>query len=144
MKFFVFYLTPKIGDVTNSTNRTMRMSILNGVFSLGYVAGTTLGGKLYKKYASYYLNFGISCGLSVIGIIYTICLIRESIVIDEETKRRRKGFFNLENVRESLRTAFKSRPGSGRIRVILLIINFAIFMFPLNTTHYDYLLVINR
>ena len=122
----------------------MRMSILNGVFSLGYVVGTTLGGKLYKTYTNYYLNFGISCGLSVIGIMYTLCFIRESIIIDEETKLRRKGFFNLENVKESLKTAFKSRPGSGRVRVILLIINFAIFMFPLNTTHYDYLLVINR
>ena len=122
----------------------MRMSILNGVFSLGYVVGTTLGGKMYKNYANYYLNFGISCGLSVVGIIYTLCFVKESIVIDEDIKSTRKGFFNLENVKESLRTAFKSRPGSGRIRVILLIINFAIFMFPLNTTHYDYLLVINR
>ena len=122
----------------------MRMSILNGVFSAGYVVGTTLGGKLYKKFASYYLNFGISCGLSVMGILYTLLFIRESVIIDEETKHRRKGFFNIENVTDSLRTAFKSRPGSGRVRVILLVINFAIFMFPLNTTHYDYLLVMNR
>ena len=122
----------------------MRMSILNGVFSLGYVIGTTLGAKLYKKYANYYLNFGISCGLSIFGIIYTLCFVKESITIDEQTKQTRKGFFNLENVVESLKTAFKSRPGSGRVRVILLIINFAIFMFPLNTTHYDYLLVMNR
>ena len=111
---------------------------------MGYVIGTTLGGKLYKKYANYYLNFGISCGLSIFGIIYTLCFVKESIIIDEETKQTRKGFFNLENVKDSLKTAFKSRPGSGRVRVILLIINFAIFMFPLNTTHYDYLLVINR
>ena len=120
------------------------MSILNGVFSLGYVAGTTLGGKLYKKYANYYLNFGISCGLSILGICYTLVFIKESLTIDEDTKRRRKGFFNLENVVESLRTAFKSRPGSGRVRIILLVVNFAIFMFPMNTTHYDYLLVMNR
>ena len=120
------------------------MSILNGVFSLGYVVGTTLGGKLYKKYANYYLNFGISCGLSIIGVMYTLIFVKESIVIDEETKITRKGFFNFYNVKESLRTAFKSRPGSGRVRVILLIVNFAIFMFPMNTTHYDYLLVMNR
>ena len=120
------------------------MSILNGVFSLGYVVGTTLGGRLYKKYANYYLNFGISCGLSVIGVMYTLMFIKESIVIDEDTKITRKGFFNFDNVKESLRTAFKPRPGSGRVRVILLIVNFAIFMFPMNTTHYDYLLVMNR
>ena len=133
-----------LGDITDSNNRTMRMSILNGVFSLGYVVGTTLGGKLYKRYANYYLNFGISCGLSILGVVYTLCFIKESLTIDEETKRTRKGFFNFENVIESLKTAFKPRAGSGRIRIILLIINFAIFMFPMNTTHYDYLLVMNR
>ena len=107
------------------------MSILNGVFSLGYVVGTTLGGRLYKKYANYYLNFGISCGLSVIGVMYTLMFIKESIVIDEDTKITRKGFFNFDNVKESLRTAFMSRPGSGRIRVILLIVNFDIFIWKI-------------
>lgn len=75
----------KIDDVTNSTNRTTRMSILNGVFSPGYVVGTTLGGKLYKKYANYYLNFGVSCGLAVSGIMYTHLFVRENIIMGEET-----------------------------------------------------------
>ena len=37
-----------IGDVTSSESRTARMSVLNGVFSLGYVVGNILGGQLYK------------------------------------------------------------------------------------------------
>merc|ERR1719189_3339176 len=53
-------------------------------------------------------------------------------------------FFDMKNVTESLSVALKTRPNHGRLHVILLIINFSIFMFCLNTFHYDYLLVINR
>ena len=38
-------------------------------------------------------------------------------------------------------TSLKWRPNSGRVHVLLLVLNFAIFMFCLNTNHYDYLLV---
>ena len=48
------------------------------MFSGGYVVGTSLGGKLYKSYENYYLNFGISIGLGIAGIIAAI-LVRESV-----------------------------------------------------------------
>ena len=132
-----------IGDVTSAENRTSRMSILNGVFSLGYVAGTTIGGQLYKHFANYYLNFGVSLGLAFFGAGYAAFLIPESVDVNSASEEvRSRKFFDLANVKESLRTTFKDRP--GRIRIIFLIINFAIFMFPLNTTHYDYLLVKDR
>ena len=131
-----------VSDVTNTDNRTMRLSILNGIFSAGYVIGTTLGGKLYKAYNNYYLNFGISIGFGLLGILYTLVFVPESIQTQNNESNSR--FFDIQNVKESLNVAFKSRPGHGRLHVILLIINFAIFMFCLNTFHYDYLLVMNR
>ncbi len=117
----------------------------NGVFSAGYVAGTALGGKIYKSYENYYVNFGISIGLGLAGIIAGL-LIKESVrpnpLVVADTGAR--GFFNLDNLKQSLMTSFRSRPRSGRIHVILLVVNFAIFMFCLNTNHFDYLLVINK
>ena len=131
-----------VSDVTNSENRTMRLSILNGVFSAGYVIGISLGGKLYKYYQSFYLNFGLSILCGFLGMIYAVIFVKESIKKDDhETKH---GFFDFRNVMESLKTAFKSRPGYARAHIIILIVNFAIFMFCLNTVHYDYLLVIKR
>ena len=49
-------------------------------------------------------------------------------------------FFDWSNVADCFRTTLRHRAGSGRARVLLLVINFAIFMFPLNSSHYDYLL----
>ena len=129
-----------ISDVTSAEDRTMRLSILNGVFSAGYVLGTTIGGKLYKAFDNFYLNFGVSIGFGLIGIIYTFYGVTESV----EGSGSMVKFFDVQNVRQSLNVAFKDRPNHGRLHVILLIVNFAIFMFCLNTFHYDYLLVINR
>ena len=131
-----------VSDVTTAENRTMRLSILNGVFSAGYVIGTTLGGKLYTAYGNYYLNFGISIGFGIIGLLYATFIIKESVLPNPTSQKTR--FFDIKNVTESLKVALKSRPHHGRVHVILLILNFAVFMFCLNTSHYDYLLVINR
>jgi len=57
---------------------------------------------------------------------------------------KRTRFFDWANVGDSFRTALRERPGSGRARVLILVINFAIFMFPLNSSHYDYLLFKTR
>lgn len=92
-----------------------RLSILNGVFSAGYVAGTSLGGKLYKSYENYYLNFGISIGLGLVGILAGI-LIKESVRTNPSEAAGR-GFFNLENLKESLMTSLKWRANSGTAKL---------------------------
>lgn len=133
-----------VTDVTSAENRTMRLSILNGVFSAGYVIGTMLGGKIFKHFRSFYANFGISIAFGILGMLYAVFFVKESVVKSEETNGSARGFFSLSNVKDSLGTAFKLRPNHGRARIVVLIVNFAIFMFCLNTVHYDYLLVINR
>ena len=65
-------------------------------------------------------------------------------VVRSSIEQPKRSFFDLKNVTESLSVALKPRPNYGRLHVILLIINFSIFMFCMNTFHYDYLLVIKR
>ncbi len=128
-----------VSDVTSARDRTMRLSVLNGVFSLAYVVGNVMGSRLYDASGNYYLIFGISCGIAVLAIAYSLLFLRETVDATEEQKRQH-GLFDLENVRACFRTALRRRPGNGRLHVLLLVANFAIFMFPLNTSHYDYLL----
>ena len=66
--------------------------------------------------------------------------VKESVIATEQEKQDH-GLFDFQNVKECLRTAFKKRPNNGRTYILLLILNFAVFMFCLNTSHYDYLLV---
>ncbi len=127
-----------VSDVTTREDRTMRLSLLNGVFSLAYVIGNTMGSRIYEANPNYYLIFGISCGIGVLAIIYSL-LLKESVHSTKEQKKQHK-LLDIENAKQCMQTALKKRPGRGRLHVILLIANFALFMFPLNTSHYDYLL----
>ena len=65
-------------------DRTFRMGIMKGADSLGHVIGNILGGKLYNDYANFYLNFSVSCGISVLCIMFVLCLFVESVEIGEE------------------------------------------------------------
>lgn len=59
------------------------MSILNGVFSAGYVAGVQIGGKL----SNYYTIFGISIAVGVVGVLYTLLVVRESVRREPEVNK---------------------------------------------------------
>ena len=123
-------------------DRTFRMGIMKGADSLGHVIGNILGGKLYNDYANFYLNFSVSCGISVLCIMFVLCLFVESVEIDQHAKQNRSSFFSLKNVKQSFVTCFKNRP--ERIHVILLILSFAILVFARDTTNYDFLMVRKR
>ena len=120
----------------------MRIGVAKGADSLGLVIGNTLGGKIYNDFSNLYLNYGVSCAISVVCIIYILCFIVESVEIDEQTKLSRNRFCSLKNAKQSLVTCFKRRP--ERIHVILLIINIAILTFARDTTNYDFLMVRKR
>ncbi len=55
-----------VSDVTSARDRTMRLSVLNGVFSLAYVCGNVMGSRIYEANGNYYLIFGISCGIGTL------------------------------------------------------------------------------
>ena len=128
-----------VSDVTSDADRTTRLGVLNGVFSAAYVVGTTMGAQLYKNVGNYYVIFGISCLIGVTSILYTIFFVEESVSRSQEERESHR-FFDLGNIAESLKVAIKPRPQNGRLRILLLIANFSIFMFPLNTSHFDYML----
>ena len=83
--------------------------------------------------------FGVSAALGVVGLVWSL-LLPESVHSTPEDRARHR-LLDLSNVRESVRTVLRPRPGPGRVAVWLLVLNFAVFMFPLNTGRFDYLLV---
>ena len=51
------------------------MSILNGIFSLGYILGVQLGSRI----ESYILVFSLATVLGFLGVFYSIFILRESL-----------------------------------------------------------------
>ena len=86
-----------VSDVTTAADRTMRLSVLNGVFSAAYVIGTTLGSLLYDRVGDYYVIFGVSAALGVAGLVWAL-LIPESVVSTPEQRAEHR-LLDLGNVR---------------------------------------------
>ena len=138
----MFLFQRLLADVTNWKERTMRIGIVKAADSMGHIVGNIFGGKLYHEFASFYLNYGVSIGISIICIIYILCFVVESLEMDPTISQSRKRLFCLENVKQGFITCFKDRP--ERNHVILLLIDFAILVFATNTRDYDFLMVRKR
>ena len=93
-----------VADVSSVADRTTRLSILNGVFSLGYVVGTQIGSAMYTNVGNFYAIFGLSCLFGVAGILYTVFIVRESVsVIREENDGDDYSPWDLSNLAASFR-----------------------------------------
>lgn len=128
-----------VSDITSPRDRTARMSVLNGSFSLAYVIGTQIGSLLFVFVGDYYVIFGLSSLIAAVAIAFAVFVLRESVERKSEQELKAHRLLDFENVRDCFRTAFKPRP--ERVNILILVVNFAVFMFCMNTSHYDYLLV---
>ena len=118
------------------------MGIVKGADSLGIVLGNILGGKLYKEFSNFYLNYGISIGMCILGIIYILFLVPETVRKSQNIKQKKERFCTVSNVKQSFITCFKDRP--ERMKVIFLLIDFSILAFVTGTNNYDFLMVRKR
>ena len=123
-------------------DRTIRMGIVNGADSFGIVLGNILGGKLYKEFSNFYLNYCISIGICILSIIYILFLVPETVTKNQNIKQKQERFFSLSNIKQSFTTCFRDRP--ERMKVIFLLIDFSILAFVTGTNNYDFLMVRKR
>ena len=118
------------------------MGIVKGADSFGIVLGNILGGKLYKEFSNFYLNYCISIGICILSIIYILFLVPETVTKNQNIKQKQERFFSLSNIKQSFTTCFRDRP--ERMKVIFLLIDFSILAFVTGTNNYDFLMVRKR
>ena len=121
-------------DVSSRERRTMRMSLLNGIFSLGFVIGIQVGSRV----SSYLIIFLVSTMLGCLGLLYTLIIIKE--VPRTVNTKSEQSAFGLSPVKESFRTAFGRREEGRRAQLIILLLAFLSLMLCLNTGDFDYLM----
>ncbi|XP_071543096.1 probable peptidoglycan muropeptide transporter SLC46 [Panulirus ornatus] len=113
-----------VADITSPETRTKRLGILDACWYIGNPLGRLLGGWLYKA-VGYRLVFLVSIALWFVGFIYVLMFVRESVdnsvrrLSPQETQDTCLG--PLRHVVALLRTLFKSRPGNGRIHLLILL-----------------------
>ena len=121
-------------DVSKSENRTMRMSILNGIFSLGFVIGIQTGSSI----KSYWTVFILSTTFGCLGLLYTLLIIKETKKNVDPTHS--VSFFECSAIRESFQTLSGERQNGRRMLIFVSLISFMSLMLCLNTGDFDYLM----
>lgn len=87
--------------------------------------GTSMSGIVYNK-LGFYGVYGISSMLLVIGLFYGKFVVKDivptKIVDNQMNKSGVSGFFDFKNITQSLKTTFKKRSGSQRLRIVILLV----------------------
>eukprot|EP00092_Neocalanus_flemingeri_P040034 GFUD01043604.1.p1 GENE.GFUD01043604.1~~GFUD01043604.1.p1 ORF type:complete len:483 (+),score=90.62 GFUD01043604.1:175-1623(+) len=123
-----------IADTTLPEKRTCRMSILNGIFSLGFVIGVQLGAAT----ASYWVVILLSLGFGCLGLSYTIFVLKESN--RKENIEATASLISRVHIKESFKTAFRRREDGRHLAILVLLSSFLVLMLCINTTDFDFLM----
>ena len=116
-----------LADSVPADSRTSRMSLLGGLFSLGFVCGIQASAAISSFPTAFLLSLGLAC----LGLAHVWLVLEEA----RPPSPTRTPLFSLSHLRESAATA----AGTGA-RGSVLIASFLALMLPLNTSDCDYLL----
>ena len=153
-----------ITDITLSSQRTFRLSVIDGLDYGSTSIGTLIAAPLFLHFG-YYAVFGGSAGCCLLGLLYLSCFVKESLGMKTEDSAQEdmplqpaaenvSGYgsqadvvqttqedestnwfwFSINFVFNSFRTVFKSRRGPRRAILLLGVLNFALYIFTYNGT----------
>ncbi|VVC29237.1 Hypothetical protein CINCED_3A021200 [Cinara cedri] len=115
-----------VGDATTVKHRTTRIGGVNAAMAISMALGTSLSGILYNK-LGYYGVYGISTVLLIIGLIYGKLYVRDVAPVTETNANKSYKtvfveFFDTQHIAQSVKTTFKERPSTQRLRILILLI----------------------
>ena len=104
-----------LADITPIRTRTKRMGLLDAIWYMGGPIGTVMGVWLYRVYG-YIAVFTMSAILWSSCVVYTLVVVKESVVQQKTTQKEKPFKFVL----DLGRAAFKRYPNRGRLHLFLL------------------------
>lgn len=122
-----------VGAVSSEERRTFRVGVVN-VFTYSAIpVGTSLSGVLLLE-TGFYGVFGTAATLYTVGILYgyfRIEEVQEDLPHGQDGKGFFRDFFDVSHVKETLEVATKSREGSRRSQIILVMFLIVVVAGPL-------------
>ena len=128
-----------IADTTSQNSRTIRIAVLDGMFSVAETIGGFVNGYIFAS-LGYYGSFGIASGCYLIGAMIIFFTVHDNKSKDEQERKAK--VIDLKNVLESFKVLSKPRVHGLRHIVVILVICFQIGMFGFAGASYvDYLYI---
>ena len=119
-----------ISDVTDETNRGVRMGIFEAVLALGIFLGNISSSYIFLA-TNYPTVFAIAATCCLLNFVFTATFIPESVA-NPETEGRLRGLFRITNIKDMLTTTFKPRRNYDRFIVLCCILILTIFIVAVN------------
>ncbi|CAG9765984.1 unnamed protein product [Ceutorhynchus assimilis] len=115
---FATIMTAYIADITSKEIRAMRMGLFDIAMGLAVLLGNTASSYLLIA-TNYVIVYCVATACHVVGLVYTIFFIPESLR-QRETTNQISGFFSLSNFVQMAKTPFKRRQDSNRALLLLI------------------------
>lgn len=100
--------------------------------------GSGMSGITFQK-LGYYGVYGVSSGLCIIGLLYSLVFIKEVSPNELENPMTQtqnnglfNGFFNAKHIKEAFKITFKDGPQNRKLRIIMLMFISFLIMGPVN------------
>lgn len=120
-----------VTDTSDEASRSTRLTIIEAIIFIGILSGTA-SCSYVLKWTSPSTVFIISMGCVMVGFIYTICFVAESLEIRETGKfpDQFRALFSIEPLVEMFKSGFKQRLYGERkiLWCLILILSFSLFI----------------
>ncbi|XP_072930552.1 lysosomal proton-coupled steroid conjugate and bile acid symporter SLC46A3 [Epargyreus clarus] len=140
-----------VADVSSMKNRSLRVGILDAVYMSTMPTGIAIGNVLFYKVfdKSFTAIFAVNSGLMVIATAYSIlCLdwqtrIEQKSLKEAGVKNPITDFFSSGNIKQTIVTLTKQRPGNRRLFLWFLLISMVFYTFQRDEKQVMYLYTTN-
>ncbi|KAL0892463.1 hypothetical protein ABMA27_015572 [Loxostege sticticalis] len=126
-----------ISAITSEKDRTFRIGMANLGLMAGLPIGTAVSGVLLKNWG-YYGAYGTGLCIHFFNLMYNIIVLKDPKRTTEHKKHDKQGaghffrtFFDLSNIKETIRVVFKNGPNRRRLRICVLLAVVALLFGPM-------------
>lgn len=121
-----------ITDITSVSERTFRLGIVTAIMTLSRPIGLALSGIMTKR-IGYYGVFLTACVCYLIGFLYITMRLKEKPkkkTVDSEDGAPLLAVFSLKDAVDTMRVAFRTREGTKRLQIILIMFAYMFIVGP--------------
>ncbi|OWR47491.1 adenylate cyclase, partial [Danaus plexippus plexippus] len=120
-----------ITDITSESERTFRLGIITAILTLSRPIGLALSGIMTRRFG-YYGVFTVACVFYMTGFIYILfrLKIKKKKTIVKEESQTVLSMFSVKDLAATVNVAFKSRQGSRRLQIVLVMFAYMLIVGP--------------
>lgn len=120
-----------VTDITNDSERTFRLGIITAILTLSRPIGLALSGIMTKRFG-YYGVFMVACVFYMFGFIYILLRLKEKPKKKVESEKTPSvvSLIPVADFMATVNVAFKSRQGSRRLQIILIMFAYMFIVGP--------------